>query len=402
MNHSIRLYAWQGTDANGLAVRGQTPGRSPAYVRAGLLRQGILVASLRPAGGLAWRWPKRPEKTDPAGFSRQLATLLKAGVPLLQAFEVMGRSGCDAAQAALLVRLKQDVASGLGLADALQRHPGWFDTLYCNLVRVGEQSGTLDRQLEQLAGMLEQRLALHKKVRKAMIYPLLLLLTGLGVSAVLLLEVIPQFQSLFAGFDTALPAFTQWVIDLSTGLGRYAPLLLMGMAMLGLAGRQLYRQHAPARLWISQRVLGLPVFGALLRQAAMARFARSLATSYAAGVPLLDAMGTVAKVSGGELHEHAILRLRQGMANGQGLNQAMATEPLFPPLLVQLVAIGESSGTLDTMLEKAASHYEEQVSQALEQLTSLLEPAIVLVLGLLVGGLVVAMYLPIFQLGSLI
>ncbi|MGE8305773.1 MULTISPECIES: type II secretion system F family protein [Pseudomonas] len=402
MNHSIRLYAWQGTDANGLAVSGQTPGRSPAYVRAGLLRQGILVASLRPAGGLAWRWPKRPEKTDPAGFSRQLATLLKAGVPLLQAFEVMGRSGCDAAQAALLVRLKQDVASGLGLADALQRHPGWFDTLYCNLVRVGEQSGTLDRQLEQLAGMLEQRLALHKKVRKAMIYPLLLLLTGLGVSAVLLLEVIPQFQSLFAGFDTALPAFTQWVIDLSTGLGRYAPLLLVGVAMLGLAGRQLYRQHAPARLWISQRVLGLPVFGALLRQAAMARFARSLATSYAAGVPLLDAMGTVAKVSGGELHEHAILRLRQGMANGQGLNQAMATEPLFPPLLVQLVAIGESSGTLDTMLEKAASHYEEQVSQALEQLTSLLEPAIVLVLGLLVGGLVVAMYLPIFQLGSLI
>ncbi|WP_027594557.1 type II secretion system F family protein [Pseudomonas sp. LAIL14HWK12:I7] len=402
MNHSIRLYAWQGTDANGLAVSGQTPGRSPAYVRAGLLRQGILVASLRPAGGLAWRWPKRPEKTDPAGFSRQLATLLKAGVPLLQAFEVMGRSGCDAAQAALLVRLKQDVASGLGLADALQRHPGWFDTLYCNLVRVGEQSGTLDRQLEQLAGMLEQRLALHKKVRKAMIYPLLLLLTGLGVSAVLLLEVIPQFQSLFAGFDTALPAFTQWVIDLSTGLGRYAPLLLVGMAMLGLAGRQLYRQHAPARLWISQRVLGLPVFGALLRQAAMARFARSLATSYAAGVPLLDAMGTVAKVSGGELHEHAILRLRQGMANGQGLNQVMATEPLFPPLLVQLVAIGESSGTLDTMLEKAASHYEDQVSQALEQLTSLLEPAIVLVLGLLVGGLVVAMYLPIFQLGSLI
>jgi len=402
MTSTSLLYRWHGTDANGTPVSGQTPGRSPAYVRAGLIRQGITVASLRPASGLAFSLPKRRVKADPAGFSRQLATLLKAGVPLLQAFEVMGRSGCDAAQAALLARLKQDVASGLGLADALQRHPGWFDTLYCNLVRVGEQSGTLDRQLEQLAGMLEQRLALHKKVRKAMIYPLLLLLTGLGVSAVLLLEVIPQFQSLFAGFDTALPAFTQWVIDLSTGLGRYAPLLLVGVAMLGLAGRQLYRQHAPARLWISQRVLGLPVFGALLRQAAMARFARSLATSYAAGVPLLDAMGTVAKVSGGELHEHAILRLRQGMANGQGLNQAMATEPLFPPLLVQLVAIGESSGTLDTMLEKAASHYEEQVSQALEQLTSLLEPAIVLVLGLLVGGLVVAMYLPIFQLGSLI
>ncbi|MFP3866371.1 type II secretion system F family protein [Pseudomonas capeferrum] len=402
MNPSIRLYAWQGTNADGLAVSGQMAGRSPAYVRAGLLRQGILVVRLRPAGGRAWRWPKRREKTDPAGFSRQLATLLKAGVPLLQAFEVMGRSGCDAAQAALLVRLKQDVASGLGLADALQRHPGWFDTLYCNLVRVGEQSGTLDRQLEQLAGMLEQRLALHKKLRKAMIYPLLLLLTGLGVSAVLLLEVIPQFQSLFAGFDAALPAFTQWVIDLSTGLGRHAPVLLVSAVLLAVAARELYRKHRPARLWITQRVLGLPVFGKLLGQAALARFARSLATSYAAGVPLLDALGTVAKASGGELHQQAIQRLRQGMANGQGLNQAMAAEPLFPPLLVQLVAIGESSGTLDQMLEKAASHYEEQVSQALDQLTSLLEPAIVLVLGLLVGGLVVAMYLPIFQLGSLI
>ncbi|MFJ2981770.1 MULTISPECIES: type II secretion system F family protein [unclassified Pseudomonas] len=402
MNHSTQLYAWHGTNASGAPVSGQVAGRSPAHVRAGLLRQGIRVASLRRASRLAWRWPQLREKSDPAGFSRQLATLLKAGVPLLQAFEVMGRSGCSAGQAALLAGLKQDVASGLGLADALQRHPLWFDGLYCNLVRVGEQSGTLDRQLEQLAGMLEQGQALRKRVRKAMLYPLLLLLTGLGVSAILLLEVIPRFQSLFAGFDAALPAFTQWVIDLSTGLARHAPLLLITALALVFGVRQLYRTHAPARLWISSQVLRLPVFGGLLAQAALARFARSLATAYAAGVPLLDALGTVAKASGSDLHEQAIQRLRQGMANGQGLNQAMAVEPLFPPLLVQLTAIGESSGTLDQMLEKAASHYEEQVSQALDQLTSLLEPAIVLILGLLVGGLVVAMYLPIFQLGSLI
>ncbi|MCX2887019.1 type II secretion system protein F [Pseudomonas sp. LB-090624] len=402
MTTPTSLYNWHGTDANGVPVSGQTPGRSPAYVRAGLIRQGITVASLRPASGLTFSLPKRREKADPAGFSRQLATLLKAGVPLLQAFEVMGRSGGDAALTALLARLKQDVASGLGLADALQRHPGWFDALYCNLVRVGEQSGTLDRQLEQLAGMLEQRRVLHKKVRKAMIYPLLLLLTGLGVSAILLLEVIPKFEGMFSGMGAQLPAFTQWVIDLSTGLSRFAPLLLVMAVLLGFAVRQLYRQHAPARLWIAQRVLDLPVFGTLLGQAALARFARSLATSYGAGVPLLDALGTVARVTGGDLHEQAVLRLRQGMANGQGLNQAMGAEPLFPPLLVQLTAIGESSGTLDQMLEKAASHYEEQVSQALDQLTSLLEPAIVLILGLLVGGLVVAMYLPIFQLGSLI
>ncbi|WP_028631766.1 type II secretion system F family protein [Pseudomonas parafulva] len=402
MNATTQRYTWRGTDAHGTPVTGQTAGRSPAYVRAGLIRQGINVVSLRPAGGLALGLPKRQAKADPAGFSQQLATLLKAGVPLLQALEVMGRSGCEAGQAQLLGKLKQDLHAGLGLADALQRHPGWFDALYCNLVRVGEQSGTLDRQLEQLAGMLEQRRALQKKVRKAMIYPLLLLLTGLGVSAVLLLEVIPQFESLFAGMNTALPAFTQFVIDLAAGFGRHAPWLLLVAVGLGVALRQLYRRHLPVRLWWAHRVLQVPVFGALMGQAALARFARSLATSYTAGVPLLDALGTVAKVCGGELHEQAVLRLRQGMANGLGLHRAMAGEVLFPPLLVQLTAIGESSGTLDQMLDKAASHYEEQVSQTLDQMTSLLEPAIVLVLGVLVGGLVVAMYLPIFQLGSLI
>jgi type IV pilus assembly protein PilC len=402
MNSSTHLYSWRGTDASGATVSGQVSGRSLAYARAGLQRQGIRVVSLRAAGGFEWRMPKAREKADPAGFSRQLATLLKAGVPLLQAFEVMGRSGCSAGQATLLDKLKRDVASGLGLADALQRHPAWFDGLYCNLIRVGEQSGTLDRQLEQLAGMLEQRQLLRKRVRKAMLYPLLLLLTGLGVSAILLLEVIPRFESLFAGFDAALPAFTQWVINLSTGLGRYAPLLLITAVGLAFAFTRLYQRHAPARLWITTQALRLPVFGRLLSQAALARFARTLATSYAAGVPMLDALVTVAKACGDDLHEQAVQRLRQGMANGQALNQAMANEPLFPPLLVQLTAIGESSGTLDQMLAKSASHYEEQVSQALDQLTSLLEPAIVLILGLLVGGLVVAMYLPIFQLGSLI
>ncbi|MDZ3993866.1 type II secretion system F family protein [Pseudomonas sp. Teo4] len=402
MTPSTHLYTWHGTHADGTPVSGKTAGRSPAYVRAGLLRRGIRVVRVQRAGSPGWQWPKAREKTDAPGFSRQLATLLKAGVPLLQAFEVMGRSGCSAGQAALLARLKQDVASGLGLADALQRHPAWFDSLYCNLVRVGEHSGTLDRQLEQLAGMLEQRQTLRKRVRKAMLYPLLLLLTGLGVSALLLLEVIPRFQNLFAGFNAELPAFTQWVIDLSTALGRYAPGLSIGGIILAFGMHRLYQQRASVRLWITRYALRLPVFGKLLGHAALARFARSLATAYAAGVALLDALATVAKVSGDDMHEQAILRLRQGMANGQGLHQAMASEPLFPPLLVQLVAIGESSGTLDLMLEKAASHYEEQVSQALDQLTSLLEPAIVLVLGVLVGGLVVAMYLPIFQLGSLI
>ncbi|UVL20128.1 type II secretion system F family protein [Pseudomonas sp. B21-044] len=402
MPASTRLYAWEGVDASGTPQQGQHTGRSPAFVQAWLRQQGIRATRVRLAGGLRWRWPQRAGKVDAPGFSRQLATLLTAGVPLLQAFEVMARSTVNSAMAALLVRLQQDVAAGLGLADALQRHPGWFDALYCNLVRVGEQSGTLDRQLEQMATMLEKRQALRQKVRKAMLYPALLLLTGLGVAALLLLEVVPRFQGLFASFDKALPAFTQWVINLSTGLGNHVGWLVLLITALGFGMRALYRRYLPARLWILRGVLRVPVVGTLLGQAALARFARSLATSYAAGVALLDALATVAPVSGNSLHERAIIKLRQDVASGMGLQQAMEADALFPPLLRQLVAVGEASGTLDRMLDKAALHYEEQVSQALEQLTTLLEPAIVLILGLLVGGLVVAMYLPIFQLGSLI
>ncbi|WP_295481040.1 type II secretion system F family protein [uncultured Pseudomonas sp.] len=399
---AMRWYAWEGADAHGARVTGRVQGRSPAYVRAGLLRQGIQAARVWPASEVGWRLPGRREGVDAPGFSRQLATLLKAGVPLLQAFEVMGRSGADAAMVALLGRVQQEVAAGLGLAQALQRQPRGFDGLYCNLVRVGEQSGTLDRQLEQLADMLERRQALKRRVRKAMLYPLILLLTGLAVAALLLLEVVPRFEGMFTGVGKELPVFTQWVIDVSDGLGRHLLMILTVLGITGVGCVQLYRGHLPTRLWMIRQALRLPVFGRLLSHAALARFARSLATAYGAGVALLDALHTVAPACGDALHERAVGQLRQGMANGLGLHQAMALEPLFAPLLVQLTAIGESSGTLDAMLDKAACHYEEQVGLVLEQLTSLLEPAIVLILGVLVGGLVVAMYLPIFQLGSLI
>ncbi|MFV3405428.1 type II secretion system F family protein [Pseudomonas sp. NY15463] len=401
MPASTRLYAWEGVTATGVPQHGQQAGRSPAFVQAWLRQQGIRVTSVRPAGRPRWRWPQREGKVDAAGFSRQLATLLTAGVPLLQAFEVMARSNADAPMRTLVERLSRDVAQGLALAQALRRYAHVFDTLYCDLVRVGEQSGTLDRQLEQLASMLETRQALRRKVRKAMLYPALLLLTGLGVAALLLLEVVPRFEGMFASAEQALPAFTQWVIDMSTGLGLHAWwLALLGVAA-GVTGREVYRRYLPGRLWMLRQILRLPVLGRLLGQAAMARFARSLGTAYGAGVALLDALETVAPVSGDALHEQAIIGLRQRVAHGLGLERAMAADGLFPPLLRQLVAVGESSGTLDQMLCKAAQHYEEQVGEALGQLTTLLEPAIVLILGLLVGGLVVAMYLPIFQLGSL-
>ncbi|WP_434772581.1 type II secretion system F family protein [Pseudomonas entomophila] len=401
MDERNRVFVWQGVNAAGVALKGQRSGRSAALVRALLTREGIRVTRVSTAPPAWLRWPTRQGRVDPAGFSRQLATMLKAGIPLLQAFEVMSRTTTEPARATLLSSLTREVAGGLGLAEAMQRHPAWFDALYCNLVRVGEQSGTLDRQLEQLADMLEQRQAMIRRLRKAMLYPALLLLVGLGVSALLLLEVVPRFQGLFAGLGGELPPFTQWVIAASEGLAGALGWLLAALAGTLAGARAAWRRRPEVRLWTMRAVLRVPVFGALLSQAALARFARGLATTYAAGVPLLDALGTVARACGDPLHEQAILALRQAMGNGQSLQGAMVGEPLFTPLLVQMVAIGESSGRLDDMLERAAQHYEDQARQTMEQLTGLLEPTIVLILGVVVGGLVIAMYLPIFQLSAL-
>ncbi|MBA1193889.1 type II secretion system F family protein [Pseudomonas entomophila] len=401
MDERNRVFVWQGVDAAGVVIKGRRSGRSAALVRALLIRDGIRVTRLRAAPPTWLHWSVGHGRMDPAGFSRQLATMLNAGIPLLQAFDVMSRTNTDDARAALLASLKREVASGLGLAEAMQRHPAWFDVLYCNLVRVGEQSGTLDRQLEQLANMLEQRQAMIKRLRKAMLYPSLLLLVGLGVSALLLLEVVPRFQGLFAGLGGELPPFTRWVIAVSEGLAGALGWLLAALASAAVGARMVWRRRPGVRLWTIRVVLRVPVFGALLSQAALARFARGLATTYTAGVPLLDALGTVARACGDPLHEQAILGVRQAMGNGQSLQGAMASDPLFSPLLVQMVAIGESSGRLDDMLERAAQHYEDQARQTMEQLTGLLEPVIVLILGVLVGGLVIAMYLPIFQLSAL-
>ena len=402
MQRAAQLYQWEGVTPEGERVTGQAQGRSPAFVTAGLKQRGIRVARVRPATRCRGPIFVGRMRVDPAGFSRQLATLLKAGVPLLQAFEVMTRSATEPTWLTLLTTLKHDIGAGLSLARALQKHPRWFDPLYCNLVRVGEESGTLERQLGLLADMLERREALKRKLRKAMAYPLLLLLTGLGVSALLLLEVVPRFEHLFGSADKSLPAFTQWVIDLSNGLARYGVLIAVAMAVVAYAAVHLCRRKLEARLWLMRQLLRLPTFGPLLSHGAQARFARSLATAYGAGVALLDALNSVAAVSGDPLHEGAIRRLHPALANGSTLHQALSREPVFSPMLVQLCAIGEASGTLEIMLDKAAQHYESQVETGLEQMTTLIEPAIVLTLGVLVGGLVVAMYLPIFQLGSLV
>ncbi|WP_422422810.1 type II secretion system F family protein [Pseudomonas sp. GZD-222] len=402
MTGKIHSYNWQGTTAQGAQVSGESRGRSPTLLRAELRKRGIRPIRVERVRAGLWRKQGTLNTRELSQFSRQLASLICSGVALLQAFEVIAQSSSNPALINLLGALKTDISAGSTLADALRRHPRYFDGLYCNLIAAGEQSGSLESVLEQVASLQEQRQALRSRLKKAMTYPLVVLLTGLGVSSLLLLEVVPQFQTMFSGFGAELPAFTRRVIGLSDWLGQYVVWLLLGVAGSAWGLYQGYQRQPAFRLWCLGLALKLPVVGELLSNAALARFARTLSTSFAAGVPLVEALGPVAGACGNPLYEQAVLRLRKDLASGQSLSQAMASSGLFPRLMQQMCAIGETGGTLDDMLGRVASHYESAIERLLDNLASLLEPLIVLILGLLVGSLVIAMYLPIFQLGSVI
>ncbi|NER62996.1 type II secretion system F family protein [Pseudomonas sp. MAFF212427] len=402
MNLKTRTYAWHGIDRSGTHVSGHSSGQSPALIKALLRNRGIRPTQVHTKRAFTLRLPATLGTRDLAQFSRQLATLFKAGIPLLQGLDIIAE-GCKHPQLrSLLAALKTDIAAGCGLADALRKHPRHFDPLYCNLVAVGEQSGRLDCLLDQLATLQEKRQALRARLKKAMIYPALVLLVGLGVACLLLLKVVPQFQVMFAGFGAQLPGFTLLVIQLADWLGQHLLLLLGGALGLGIGMRHLYQRQPAVRLWALRTGLQLPIAGPLMQHAALARFARTLATSFSAGVPLTEALGPVAAACGNALYEQAVLRLRHDIGSGLSLSSALRSNQLFPVLCVQMCAIGETSGTLDDMLERIASYHETAIDHLLDTLASLLEPVIVLVLGLVVGSLVVAMYLPIFQLGDVI
>lgn len=402
MTGKIHNFSWQGTTAQGTLVSGESRGRSPALLRAELRKRGIKPVRVERVRAVWWRTRNTLGTRELSQFSRQLASLICSGVALLQALEVIAQSSSNPALITLIGALKADIGAGSNLADALRRHPLCFDALYCNLIAAGEQSGNLESVFEQVASLQEQRQALRARLKKAMTYPLIVLLTGLGVSSLLLLEVVPQFQAMFSGFGAQLPAFTRGVIGLSDWLGQYFGWLLMGVIGSALGLCRFYRRQPAFRLWCLSLALKLPVAGELLSNAALARFARTLSTSFTAGVPLVEALGTVAGACGNPLYEQAVLRLRKDLASGQSLSQAMTSSGLFPRLVQQMCAIGETGGTLGDMLARVASHYESAIERLLDNLASLLEPLIVLILGLLVGSLVIAMYLPIFQLGSVI
>ncbi|WP_124422339.1 type II secretion system F family protein [Pseudomonas orientalis] len=400
MNDRSTIYAWQGINRKGRRVCGKIAGHDLALVKARLREQGICAERVcRQSPGLpSLAAPIRP--ADIALFTRQLATLLKAGIALLQAFDIISEGVENRPLRELVKGLQQQVASGNSLTGTLRQHPRYFDDLYCHLVAAGEQAGALETLLERVAIHLEKSQRLKTRIKKAMIYPLAVLVVAGLVSAVLLMQVVPQFQNLFAGVDTPLPGFTLGVIALSDFLRQAWWLLALGLGAAIGGLRHAYRVSAQFRYRLEAGLLKVPLTGKLSSKAAVARYARTLATNFAAGVPLVQALDSVAGAVGNGPFRQAIEHMRHDVSTGMQLNQSMAASGLFPGMAIQMTAIGEESGTLDHMLEKVANHYEADVETLVDNLTSLMEPLIMVVLGSIVGALVIAMYLPVFQLGS--
>ncbi|WLH85635.1 type II secretion system F family protein [Pseudomonas sp. FP2338] len=400
MNDASTMYAWEGTNRKGRRVAGQTTGHNLALIKAQLRQQGICPGRVRKKSSHLAPFAAPIKPADIALFTRQLATLLKAGIALLQAFDIICEGFENRQMRTLIKALKQEISAGNSLAAALRKQPRHFDDLYCNLVAAGEQAGALETLLERVAIHLEKSQQLKARIKKAMTYPIAVIVVACLVSAVLLIHVVPQFQNLFAGVNGQLPGFTLLVIALSNFLQHAWWMLALGLGMAIAALRHAYRAYPGFRDGLDAALLSAPLAGTLLRRSAIARYARTLSTTFAAGVPLVQALDSVAGAAGNGLFRKAIEHMRHDVSTGVPLNQSMAHSGLFPGMAIQMTAIGEESGTLDLMLEKVANHYEADVENLVDNLTSLMEPLIMVVLGGIVGALVIAMYLPVFQLGS--
>ncbi|PMY43767.1 MULTISPECIES: type II secretion system F family protein [Pseudomonas] len=398
----VSVYLWEGTDRQGSKLRGELSGHNPSLIRAQLRKQGISPARVRKKSSSLFQRTPPIRARDISLFTRQLATLIKAGVPLLQSFDIIAEGFDNPNMRKLMAELKQDIAAGSSFTTALRKRPRYFDELYCSLVDAGEQAGALETLLERVATYKEKSENLKTRIRKAMTYPLAVIYVALVVTGILLVKVVPQFQSMFQGFGAQLPVFTQLVIALSEFVQHWWWLLAGGL-LLSVFGLRHAHRHSPRfRQWLDVGLLKLPLVAPLMYKSAVARYARTLSTTFAAGVPLVEALGSVAGATGNQVFKHAVNRIRQDVATGMQLHFSMRASGIFPGMAIQMTAIGEESGALDGMLEKVAIHYEEEVDTLVDTLSSLMEPVIMVVLGTLVGGLVVAMYLPIFQLGTAI
>ncbi len=396
-------YVYKGVDKKGNKIQGEINGISPTIVKTLLAKQGITTRSIsKKAKPLFGAGGKSIKPADIAVFSRQMATMMKAGVPLVQAFEIVADGLENQNLRKMVLQIKDSVSAGGGFANALREHPKYFDDLFCNLVDAGEQSGSLETMLDRIATYKEKTEALKAKIKKALTYPTAVIVVAIVVTGILLVKVVPQFASTFSGFGADLPAFTLFVLHLSELAQAYWFIILLAMVGGAFVFKELNRRSPKFSYLVDKYVLKLPIIGQIIYLSIMARFSRTLATTFAAGVPLIDALTSVAGATGNKIYTDAIIKVREDVSTGIQMNTALKARGTFPTLLIQMAAIGEESGALDTMLDKVAVYYEEAVDNMVDSLTSLLEPMIMSVLGILVGGLMIAMYLPIFQLGSVV
>lgn len=399
----LESYIWEGKDRKGNKSKGELNGSSLALVKAQLRKQGVIPDKVKKkpkplfGGG-----SKKITPFDIAMLTRQLATMMKAGVPLVQSFDIVSDGLANKGLQELVMSIRNDIASGTSFAGALRKHPKHFDNLYCNLVDSGEKAGALETMLDRIATYLEKTELLKKKVKKAMTYPIAVVAVAIVVTAILLVKVVPQFESLFQGFGAELPVFTQMVVRLSEWMQSWWFVVLLGIVGTIFLFKEAKRRSQKFSDFVDKYVLKLPVVGEILDKSAVAKFGRVLSTTFAAGVPLVDALDSVAGATGNAVYRDAIQRIKNDVSSGTQLQASMRQQDVFPVMAVQLTAIGEESGNLDEMLEKVAVHYEAVVDDMVDNLTALMEPMIMAVLGVLVGGLIIAMYLPIFQMGSVV
>ena len=396
------VFVWSGNDRNGRKSKGEVLASSAAVARVQLRKQGIVAKSVKKKSKpLITFGAKKIKPADIAIFTRQLATMLKAGVPLVQAFDIVAEGSDNETMRELIVTIRSDVSSGTSLAGALSRHP-YFDELFCSLVASGENSGTLEVMLDRVATYKEKTEALKAKIKKALTYPIAVIVVAVVVTAILLVKVVPQFAETFQGFGSDLPGFTLFVLRISDWVQAWWFILLLLFFAAGYIFSRARQRSKRFADWIDSVALKLPIIGSVVHDAVMARFSRTLSTTFAAGVPLVEALESTAGAAGNAVYARAIRRIRDDVTTGTALAISIRTTGLFPTMLLQMTAIGEESGSLDDMLGKVADHYEAAVDNAVDSLSALMEPMIMSVLRVLVGGLMIAMYLPIFMLGSVI
>jgi type IV pilus assembly protein PilC len=397
-------FVYEGTNRRGQKIKGEMPGKNLALAKAQLRKQGINVISIRKKSknlleGLSKR---KVSALDIAIFARQLATMMKAGVPLVQSFEIVAEGLDNPSMREVVLGIKGEVESGSSFAGALKKYPQHFDDLFCSLVASGEQSGALETMLDRVAIYKEKSELLKQKIKKAMKYPATVIVVAVIVTIILMLKVVPVFEDLFSSFGADLPAFTKMVVNMSKWMQAYWWVLILGIGITIGAFIEAKKRSEAFRDLLDRAALKAPIFGDLVYKAIIARYSRTLATTFAAGVPLIEALESTAGATNNVVYRKAVMQIRDDVSTGQQLQFAMRTTNVFPSMAIQMVAIGEESGALDSMLEKVATHFENEVDNAVDGLTSMMEPLIMAILGVLVGGLVVAMYLPIFQMGSVI